>query len=182
MLSEKEKMLAGQPYRAFDEELKADRATARAILRRFNAVNCSEINRCLLMKELFGVIGANTIVTPVFQCDYGFNIKLGHNVFVNRDCVFFDCGTIEIGNNVQIAPGVQIYTATDALSNDRNGHNERNGHGDKSALPVRIGNNVFIGAGVIILPGVTIEHDAIIAAGCVVKNNVPENAIVAGRS
>lgn len=45
---------------------------------------------------------------------------------------------------------------------------------------VTIGDYVMIGTGTIILPGITIGNNAIIGAGSVVKNNIPDNTLVAG--
>ena len=49
---------------------------------------------------------------PTLRCDYGFNIAIGDRTFVNYDCLLLDCNRITIGDEVQIAPGVHIYTAT----------------------------------------------------------------------
>lgn len=46
--------------------------------------------------------------------------------------------------------------------------------------PIDVGENVWIGAGATILPGLTIGRDAVIAAGSVVAEDVPERTLVAG--
>jgi acetyltransferase-like isoleucine patch superfamily enzyme len=45
---------------------------------------------------------------------------------------------------------------------------------------VKIGDNVWIGANSIILKGVTISDNVIVAAGSVVRDDIPSNSIVAG--
>ena len=46
--------------------------------------------------------------------------------------------------------------------------------------PVVIGDDVWIGANAVILPGVTIGRHAVVAAGAVVTQDVPENTLVGG--
>jgi maltose O-acetyltransferase len=113
-------------------------------------------------------------VKPHFACDYGFNIRAGRNLFVNYGCVFLDCAPIDIGDDVQIAPAVQLYTATHPLDPDV----RRSGL--EAARPIRIGDNVWIGGGAIVLPGVTIGDDVVIGAGSVVTRNVPAGAMAVG--
>jgi maltose O-acetyltransferase len=59
--------------------------------------------------------GTGAVLKPSFRCDYGSNISIGEDSFINYDCVFLDCNRIIIGREVQIAPRVQIYTATHPL-------------------------------------------------------------------
>lgn len=81
------------------------------------------------------------------------------------------CWLIEIGDDVTIAPKVQIL-AHDAST--------------KRALDytkigrVTIGSRVFIGAGAIILPNINIGSDVIVGAGSVVTKNLPDGCIAAG--
>lgn len=109
---------------------------------------------------------------PPFNTDYGQNIKMGKNVFINSGCCFQDQGGIEIGNEVLI--GQQVVIAT--INHDFNSEERSN----MSLEPVKIGNRVWIGAHATILPGVTIGSGAIIAAGAVVTKDVPENTVVGG--
>lgn len=80
-------------------------------------------------------------------------------------------GGLEIGNHVDIASEVMIWTS------QHNIHAE-----DFHAIEakVTIKDYVFIGPRAIILPGVTIGKGAIIAAGAVVTKDVPEFAVVGG--
>ena len=111
---------------------------------------------------------------PDFTCDYGYNIRLGRNVFINYHCIFLDCAPIEIGNDVQIGPSVQLYTAQHPLDA------EVRRSGLESALPIRIGNDVWIGGGSVVLPGVTIGARSVVGAGSVVVHNVPPDSLVVG--
>ena len=108
------------------------------------------------------------------RIDYGCNTHIGNNVFINFNFVLLDCAPVTIGNNVFIAPDVQIYTAQHPLDPDT-----RNQH-IGSARPINIGDDVWIGGGSIILPGVTIGKGSTIGAGSVVKHDIPAGVIAAG--
>lgn len=168
-------MIAGQLYRASDPELVAAHLRAQELLARYNAsAPSAAAEREALLRELFGALGDAPIVKPRFACDYGFNVRAGGNLFVNYDCVFLDCAPIDIGDDVQIGPAVQLYTATHPLDP------AVRRSGLEAARPVRIGDNVWIGGGAIVLPGVTIGDDAVIGAGSVVTRDVPAGKVVVG--
>ena len=174
-MTEKEKMLAGEPYRASDPELAAERAWALRLVSRFNAVAGEDAGAgAAVLRELFGEMGDGVVVMPSFRCDYGYNVRLGRNTFINYDCVFLDCCPITIGADVQIAPAVQIYTATHPID----AAIRRSGL--ESARPVAIGDDVWIGGGSIILPGVTIGAKTVIGAGSVVTRDLPPNVVAVG--
>jgi maltose O-acetyltransferase len=110
---QKEKMLAGQLYMATDPELSAAHLRAQAILAKFNATSAdAEAERHTLLTELFERLGEGTVLKPTLRCDYGFNVAIGNRTFINYDCLLLDCNRITMGDDVQIAPGVHIYTAT----------------------------------------------------------------------
>lgn len=170
-----QKMLAGEPYMASDPELVAAMARAQQMLARFNAVSADRDDELRLhLGELLGHIGAGAVVKPSFRCDYGFNISIGERSFVNYDCVFLDCNRITIGTEVQIAPGVHIYTATHPLD----AATRRSGL--ESARPVVIGDGVWLGGGTIVCPGVTIGEDTVVGAGSVVTRDLAANVLAAG--
>jgi maltose O-acetyltransferase len=175
MRTEKEKMLAGELYRADAPEIVADVAATRDWLARYNgAMTASRSAQSALLRERFDSVGDNVLIRQPFHCDFGYNISVGDNVFMNFDCVLLDVVEIEIGAGTQIGPAVQIYTA----DHPRDPAQRRAGL--ESGIPVRIGANVWIGGGAIILPGVTIGDDAIIGAGAIVTRDVAAGATVAG--
>ena len=129
------------------------------------------------LKELFSELigkdaGANFGIFPPFYADYGQNITVGKDVFINSGCCFQDQGGIEIGDSVLI--GQQVVIAT--LNHDPSPEKRAN----MIASPVRIGNGVWIGAHATILSGVTVGDGAIVAAGAVVTKDVPANTVVGG--
>ena len=173
--SEKEKMLAGELYHASCPELQADQAANAAWLVRYNAALAEPAEVChRLLAERLGAVGEGAIVRPPFHCDYGFNIRIGKQVFLNYSCVILDVAVVTIGDDTRIGPAVQIYTA----DHPRDAALRRSGL--ESGRPVTIGDNVWIGGGAIILPGVCIGDNAIVGAGAVVTRDVPPGATVAG--
>jgi maltose O-acetyltransferase len=175
MKSEKEKMLAGELYRAGDSELQADAARAKAWMARYNASTAAPADeRRQLLRELLDSVGDGAVVRPPFFCDYGYNIRLGKDVFLNFNCVILDVVPVEIGAATQIGPAVQIYAA------DHPRDPTMRKLGSEFGRPVVIGENVWIGGGAIILPGVTIGNDAVIGAGAVVTRDVANRITVIG--
>ena len=168
-------MLSGQLYDPTDPVLSAERQKARIICRQINSMNeeaKEERNKLLL--GLLGEADIDLCIEPPFYCDYGYNIKLGRNVFMNFNCCILDVMEVSIGNNVFMGPNVQIYTATHPLEVEaRNSMLE-------FAKPVTIGDDVWIGGGAIICPGVTIGSGAVIGAGAVVTKNVADNLLMGG--
>jgi maltose O-acetyltransferase len=172
---EKQKMLAGDLYRADDPTLQADRLAAAEWMARYNAALArSDADRLELLRECLGMAGDGAVIRPPFHCDYGYNIQIGAGVFLNFNCVILDVVAVTIGAGTQIGPAVQIYTA------DHPREAEARRTGAEFGRPIVIGANVWIGGGAIILPGVTIGDDAIIGAGSVVTRDVPAGAAARG--
>lgn len=172
-MTEKEKMLAGELYIHRDEELTKERGYLAEQIKLYNEQE-SELHRTALLKKILGEVGKNVEIKSPFLCDYGYNIKIGNNVFVNYNCTFLDCNRIEIGDNVLIAPNVQMYAATHPTDYNIRLKNL------EYAKPIIIGNNVWIGGGSIICSDVTIGENTTIGAGSVVVNDIPANCVAAG--
>lgn len=109
---------------------------------------------------------------PPFYTDFGKNITIGKDVFINSGCHFQDQGGIEIGNGAWIGHNVVLATINHDLSPKENRKNHY--------APVKIGAHVWIGSNATILPGVTIGNWAVIAAGAVVTRDVPTMTVVGG--
>jgi maltose O-acetyltransferase len=174
-MTEKEKMLAGELYLAADEELVAERLKARRLARLYNATTETEdMQRREILSQWFGVIGEIISIEPPFQCDYGSNIRVGNNFYANFGCILLDCARIEIGDNVLLAPNVQIYTAHHPIDP------KLRLTGNELASPIYIGHNVWLGGGVIVCPNVRIGDNTTIGAGSVVTKDIPANVIAVG--
>jgi maltose O-acetyltransferase len=173
--TEKQKMLAGELYRPGDAELAADQTANKAWLVRYNAALALPVSvRHALLTERLGHVGEGAVIRPPFFCDFGYNIRLGNEVFLNFNCVILDVVGVTIGDRTQIGPATQIYAA----DHPRDALTRRSGV--EFGRPVRIGSDVWIGGGAIILPGVTIGDGAVIGAGSVVTRDVGAGIIVAG--
>ncbi|UTH14928.1 sugar O-acetyltransferase [Macrococcus equipercicus] len=175
MMTEKEKMLAGELYNPHDPELVNDRIQAKLATRSYNAVPENlERERAQRIKAILGATGETIWIESNFKVDYGYNIHVGENFYANYDLTILDVARVDIGDNCMIAPGVHIYTATHPVKAA-----ERNS-GVEYAKPVKIGHNCWIGGRAVINPGVTIGDNCVIASGAVVTNDVPDNVVVAG--
>ena len=183
-MTEKEKMLAGELYDCGDAELLSLWHRAKDLARDYNLTNSSDTKRkSELLNELLGKVGNQLWITPPFHVDYGCNIYFGNNCEVNMNCTFLDDNKIIIGDNVLIAPNVQIYTAyhpTHYLDRFTISENETFNFCKTQTAPVIIGKNVWIGGGTIILPGVTIGDNTVIGAGSVVTKDIPADTIAYG--
>ena len=168
-------MLAGELYRPADAQIQADQASAKAWLARYNAASASSAtDRRRILAEHLGHAGEGAVIRPPFHCDYGFNIHLGTDVFINFGCTILDVVRVDIGEGAQIGPAVQIYAA----DHPRDPAQRRAGL--EFGRPVHIGPNAWIGGGAILLPGVTIGEDATVGAGSIVTRDVAPGATVAG--
>lgn len=126
-----------------------------------------------LMSKLLGYKVPDTLrVFPPFYTDFGRNIELGENVFINACCQFQDQGGIKIGNNCLIGHNVVLATLNHDMQPERRW----------ICIPKRIeiGENVWIGSNSTILAGVRIGNNAVIAAGSVVTKDVESNTVAGG--
>ncbi len=175
MRTEKEKMVAGELYRPADAELQAELAATKLWLLRLNASFAEPAaERHRILRERMAAVGTDTVIRPPFFCDYGFNIRLGDDVFLNYNCVLLDVATISIGDRTQIGPAVQIYAA------DHPRETDIRREGLELGRAVVIGSDVWIGGGAIVLPGISIGDGAVVGAGSVVTKNVRPGVTVAG--
>ena len=174
-MNQKERMLAGLPYKAWLDGLAEERLENKKRVFRFNNMEPDKFEeKIALIKEIFGKTGETIFVEAPFHCDYGYNIEVGENFFANYNLTILDVGKVKIGANAQIASNVSIYTAGHPV------HPESRNTGYEYGIPITIGDNVWIGGSVTILPGVTIGSNVVIGAGSVVTKDLPDNVIAAG--
>lgn len=126
-----------------------------------------------LLSELFGYkVPESLRVFPPFYSDFGKNIHVGENVFINACCHFQDHGGVTLGDGCQIGHNVVFATLNHGLQ-----PSER---GITYPAPIIIGKNVWVGSNSTILQGVTIGDNAVVAAGAVVTKDVEPGTIVGG--
>ncbi|MGI4742130.1 MAG: sugar O-acetyltransferase [Janthinobacterium lividum] len=173
--TEKEKMLAGELYNALDPQLVAERLRTQLLFQELNAAPADGLaERSRLLRTLLPNAGKELGLNSPFYCDYGTNITVGDQVFLNFNCTILDVAAVTIGSRTLLGPGVQIFTATHPLD-----YQER-ASGLESAKPIVIGEDVWIGGGAVICPGVTIGARTVIGAGSVVTKDIPADTLAAG--
>lgn len=126
-----------------------------------------------LLSELFGYrVPESLRVFPPFYTDFGRNITVGRDVFINAGCHFQDHGGVTIGDGCQIGHNVVFATLNHGLSpEDRQ---------NTYPAPIVLGRNVWVGSNATILQGVIIGDNAVIAAGAVVTKDVEPATVVGG--
>lgn len=177
MKSAKQKMINGELYDTNDPELVRDRQVTREWLQKYNHLGPSEgmEERQRILKQLFPNIGVNCHIEPPVYCDYGYNMSIGDDVYMNFNCTLLDCGKIRIGSKTLIGPNVQLYAAEHPVD-----PTARLTSREECTQPIVIGENVWIGGQSILLPGITVGNNSVIGAGSVVTKDVPENVMAAG--
>lgn len=174
-MTQKERMLANLPYKAWMDGLEEERTENRKRIYEYNNLPPEQWDRKTdLLKGILGKTGEIVHINAPFHCDYGYNIEVGENFFANYNLVILDVGKVRIGENAQIAPNVSIYTAGHPV------HPESRNSGYEYGIDVNIGDNVWIGGNVCIMPGVTIGSNVVIGAGSVVTRDIPDNVIAVG--
>lgn len=140
---------------------------------------CARINGLTQFREgtenwisqlLNGALGENSYVTPPVMIDYGNQVRIGNNVFINHSLTMMSAGGVTIDDGVMIGPNVNILTDNHDLDNRM----------VLRCKPIHLCKNAWIGAAAIIMPGVTVGENAVVGAGSVVTKSVEPNTIVAG--
>ncbi len=172
--SHRDRMLAGALYRSDDPELVSTHLRARRLCHRLNRSGDEADHGRAVLSELLGSFGAGSEIRPPFHCDYGLNLFVGADCFVNFGLVALDAAIITIGDDVQIGPGVQLLTPTHPIDPDlRRAKWE-------AAEPIAVGANVWLGGGCIVLPGVDIGQGTVVGAGSVVTKSLPAGVVAVG--
>lgn len=175
-MTEKEKRDDQELYDGnYNQELIEEMKRAKDLCFEYNNIAPSKREeRKKLIKKIFGKTGENILVESNFQCDYGYNISVGENFYMNHNCVILDGAKVEFGDNVFIAPNCGFYTAGHPIDV------ELRNKGLEYVKPIKVGNNVWIGGNVVVLPGVTIGDNVTIGAGSVVTKDIPSNSVAVG--
>ena len=167
------KIVHGRTLEAAAVQANVKRAmTITAALNRLTYNDADEIRA--LFSELIGkTVDKSFFLIPPFYTAGGSEIRVGHNVFVNQNCTFYDLGGLDLADNVMIGPNVSIITTGHPLEPSRR----------RAALigkPIVIEKNVRIAAGATIIGGVTVGENTVVAAASVVTRDVPPNTLVGG--
>jgi acetyltransferase-like isoleucine patch superfamily enzyme len=143
-----------------------------AVLNRLTFNDADEVRA--LFSELIGKkVDESFLLIPPFYTAGGKEIRVGHNVFVNQNCTFYDLGGLNIADDVMIGPNVSIITTEHPLE-----PSER--RAATIGKPITIERNVWIAASATIVGGVRVGENSVVAAGSVVTRDVPSNTLVGG--
>ncbi|KAM5343327.1 hypothetical protein ACJ41O_014293 [Fusarium nematophilum] len=178
---EYELMISGMLYNPLHPKLLEGRHKARGLTYKFNNLDPNSgdyeqiaAKRLELLAGILGKVGEGTFIEPPFTPDYGSNISIGKNCFMNFGLTILDTSLVIIGDRVQMGPNVHIYSAgheTSVLSRIKF---VEFGH------PIRIEDDCWIGGNVTILPGVTIGRGCTVGAGAVVTKSLPPYSVALG--
>ena len=170
-----EKMQAGELSNYKDAEIVARNTECARLMRAFNATGIDvEDEWRKALHALIPHAHPTAVVKPPFICDFGSEIFLAEDVFINYNCTFLDGGGIHIGARTLIAPDCKFYTPNHPMD-----YRERREPYERS-LGITVGEDCWIGGGSVICPGVTIGNRVVVAAGSVVVDDVPDDVLVAG--
>ena len=170
-----EKMQKGMVYDDFDDDLFLRRVEAKKLFKAYNKTTDDEMEeRKTLLSKLFHSVGNGVHIEPDFRCEFGKNIIIGDQVYINFGCIILDCAEVTIGNNVLIGPNLGIYAVNHGLDP------EERIVGACIGKPVHIEDNVWVGGDVKVLAGVTIGEGSVIGAGSVVTKDIPPRVVAAG--
>lgn len=195
--SDKDKMVSGDYFFPFSQQLVEEREQCKAALWRFNSltnpvVGASASERLRLFRAILepphvriprtglnpvGSLGKDVCIETPFYCDYGYNIVIGDDVVIGPMCTILDARRVKIGARTILGPNVNIYT----IDYSKNPTDRKGSKALAFAQEVTIEEEVYIGGNVTILPGAYICRGSTIAAGSVVtRKRIPKNALAAG--
>jgi len=174
-MTEWERAQKGLVYNDFDEDLFNRRVTAKKLFKAYNKTEDEDtLLRNEILKKLFKHVGKDVWIEPDFRCEYGSNITIEDNVYINFGCIILDCADVTIGSHTLLGPNIGLYTANHSIN-----ATERINGGCYSK-PIHIGKNVWLGGDVKVLGGVSIGDNTIIGAGSIVTKDIPSNVIAVG--
>jgi len=174
-MNQKQRMLAGLPYKAWLDGLPEERTALKKKLFKYNSTPPGKVKKLdKLIRSIVGKCGNSICINQPFYCDYGYNIEIGENFFANYNLLILDVGKVTIGDNVQIATNVSILTAGHPV------HFQSRNSGYEYGIEIKIGNNVWIGSNAVLNPGVEIGENTVIGSGSIVTKSVPANVVAAG--
>lgn len=177
-------MLDGKAYRPDSPELSRLSSEAHRLSQEYNGIpDTDSKSRNAILDELFPGHGKDLYLQGPIQVDYGCFTEFGDNVYANFNLTILDTCPIKIGNNVMIGPNTTLATPLHPLlASQRNPRLQDDGKiaDYEYGAPITIEDNCWLASNVTVCPGVTIGHDSVIGAGCVVTKNIPPNSLVLG--
>lgn len=179
-----DRMVAGKLYNSASPDIAKQHRNGLVGCDRFNRIPMSrpKAKQRALEKLIPSAKGKSMGVFAPFYCEYGVNIHVGKECFVNYNCTFLDISPITLGDGVWIGANVTLATPNHPfIAEERLNANYPDGYHDlEYSAPITIEDGCWICSSSTICGGVTIGKNSIVAAGSVVLRDVPPNSIVAG--
>jgi len=183
-ISDWDRMVSGNLYNSASEDIAKQHDRGMRLCDKFNKIPLWQRKRKqrTLEKLIPSAEGKGLAIFAPFYCEYGVNIHVGKECFVNYNCVFLDISPITLGNSVWIGANVTLATPNHPLiAEERHNADYPDGRHDlEFSDPITIKDGCWICSGAIICGGVTIGENSVVAAGAVVTKDVPSNSLVAG--
>ena len=183
-VSEWERMLSGKLYNTSNKEIEKEHKIGLIRCDKFNRipVRKSKAKQKALEKLIPSAKGKYLCAFAPFYCEYGVNIHVGEECFINYNCTFLDVSPITLGDGVWIGANVTLATPNHPfLAEERLNADYPDGRHDlEYSAPITIKDRCWICSNVTVSGGVTIGENSIVAAGAVVLKDIPPNSIVAG--
>lgn len=171
-----ERMVAGEYYLADDPEIAAASVAARSACFRLSQTDPADADSWdAQVRDLLGHVGERSQVWAGLRVDYGTNVHLGDDVFINVDATILDVCPVRIGDHCQIGPGAQFLTPLHPLED-----HELRATGWEYGAPITLGRNVWFGGRVTVCAGVTIGDNVVVGAGSVVTRDLPSDVLAVG--
>lgn len=183
-LTDWDRMVSGKLYNPSSPDVVKKHFKGMSLCDKFNRIPLKRIKskQRTLEKLIPSAKGKNLGVFAPFYCEYGVNIHVGDECFVNYNCTFLDVSPITLGNGVWIGANVTIATPNHPLiAEERLNADYPDGrHNLEFSDPITIKDGCWICSSSTICGGVTIGENSVVAAGSVVTRDVPPNSLVAG--
>lgn len=171
-----ERMVAGEYYLATDPAISAASLAARSACFRLSQTDPADTEAWdAQVRDLLGSVGTATEVWQGLRVDYGTNIHLGDDVFINVDATILDVCPVTLGDHCRIGPGAKFLTPLHPLEN----HDLR-ASGWEYGAPITLGRNVWFGGGVTVCAGVTVGDNVVVGAGSAVTRDLPSDVLAVG--
>lgn len=175
IVDQRERMLAGLPYRCDQDGLSEEQDETKRKIYEYNTLHPDDKKRRNeVLRTILGQAKEKVCILPPFHCDYGSHIEVGENFMANYNCMILDVAKVVMGDNVLFGPNVSIITAGHPI------HPTSRNSGYEYGREIHIGDNVWIGCGAIVNPGVNIGNNVVIGSGSVVTHDIPNDVVAAG--
>lgn len=183
-MNEWERMVGGKLYNQSDEGIAKRHIEGMSRCQKYNKIDVrrTKAKARALEKLIPSSKGKDLVIFAPFYCEYGVNIHVGKECFVNYNSTFLDVAPITLGDGVWVGASVTLATPMHPfVAEERLNADYPDGRHDlEYALPITIGSGCWICSGAVICGGVTIGENSIVAAGAVVTKDMPSNSVIAG--